>query len=87
MGIEIKSIEKNEFEEVILYTKNNSKIIVLINQDFDKIIETLEKVSTKKDLYIDKILKDFETKIEYINLSHGENVFYCSQGKKCAGNY
>ena len=86
-NLEIKKVEKRKFGEMVFYTKNNSKIVFQMNQDFSKIPETIEKLSIKKDLKISKTEKDFEKKIEYLNLSFGENIFYCLEGEECKSNY
>jgi len=87
LPIKIQKIEKRDFGEIILKTKNNTKIIINTEQDFSKIPKTLKKVSIKKDLKINKIKKDFPKDLKYINLSYGESVFYCVAGELCQNNY
>jgi hypothetical protein len=74
-------------DEYLLETKSGAVLIVLSNQDFNKIIEVFRKINIKDDLKIDRKKKDFKKAVAYINFSFGDTVFYCMHGDQCQNNY
>jgi hypothetical protein len=87
LGLKIKNVEKKKFNEIIININGGGKIITFLDQDFSKILESLEKILSKKTLKINKIKKRFSENLKYINMSYGENIFYCLSGDECENNY
>lgn len=87
IDLKVSSLEKREFNELVMHMSNETKIIFSLHQDFLKIIESVKKISSKKSLKINKEDKDFSSDVVYINMSYGENIFYCLVGEGCEENY
>ena len=85
--LEVLKIEKRDFGEMIFYLRGGTKIIFLKDQDFSKILKSLEKILAKKTFRINKTLKSFPENILYINFSYGETILYCLKEEGCENNF
>jgi hypothetical protein len=87
INLNVEKIEKKDFNEFIIYLGSGTKIVFSLNQNYLKITESLKKISSKKSLKINKEKKSFSSDVMYINVSNGENIFYCLRGDGCEENY
>ncbi len=84
-NLEIKNIYIKNDKEVWLKT-NKTILIIFLDQEINKITDTINKISKKEELKINKKNKDFFYDIKYINLTFDKKIFYCNQ-KICRENY
>jgi hypothetical protein len=87
IDLKVLSLEKRSYDQFVMILKKGTKVIFSLKQDFSKITESLKKISSKSNLRINKNTQDFSTDVIYINVSYGENIFYCMSGEECEKNY
>ncbi len=86
-NLKVQKIIFDEFGNLMIVINGKTKILLAGDFSAQNIIHKLSVIFTYQDFLINETKKSFQKKINYINLKHGNKIFYCLNDVRCANNH
>ncbi len=86
-GIVVSQIYLQNKIQTILQLENGTRVVIHPSDNTDAVIATLNDTLTYKEFGFDRLSGEFSQPVEYINLRHGNKLFYCYTNDSCQNNY